>query len=145
MSTLPSPPDVLPHRPPFLYLDQVLVADLEAGRCVAERTFPAEEPFFAGHFPGAPVVPGVILVEALAQTLAYLALTQHPGQTVLLTGVDGCRIRRPVRPGETVTLSIEVERQRLGIVQAKGVARVGEALVCEARLRGWIGALPAAE
>ncbi|MCA9544157.1 MAG: 3-hydroxyacyl-ACP dehydratase FabZ [Myxococcales bacterium] len=141
--SLPPPDAVLPHRPPFLYLDRVIEADLDAGRCVAERTFPPEEPFFAGHFPGAPIVPGVILVEAMAQTLAYLALRQHPGQAVLLTGVDGCKLRKPVRPGETVRFTITVERARLGVVQARAEAAVGGAKVAQAQLKGWIGPLPA--
>lgn len=138
-SPLPLPAEVLPHRPPFLYLDRVLEADLTTGRCVAERTFPADEPFFAGHFPGAPIVPGVILVEAMAQTLAYLALRKHPGQGVMLTGVDGARLRRPVRPGETVRLTIDIERWRLGVVLARAQATVDGAKVAQAQLKGWIG------
>jgi 3-hydroxymyristoyl/3-hydroxydecanoyl-(acyl carrier protein) dehydratase len=125
-----------------LFLDRVLVADETTGRCEAERTFGPEEPFFAGHFPGAPVVPGVILVEAMAQTLAYLALRQSPGKAVLLTGVDGCKVRRPVRPGQTVLFKIEVIKRRLGLVVADGVASVDGAVVASARLKGWIGAMP---
>lgn len=142
MPDLPPPIAVLPHRPPFLFLDRVLVADEATGRCEAERTFGADEPFFAGHFPGAPVVPGVILVEAMAQTLAYLALRHSPGKTVLLTGVDACKVRKPVRPDQTVHFTIEVVKQRMGVVVADATARVDGARVASARLKGWIGEMP---
>jgi len=144
MVQLPSPATVLPHRAPFLFLDRVLVADESAGLCEAERRFTPEEPFFAGHFPGSPVVPGVILVEAMAQTLAYLALRQNPGKAVLLTGVERCKIRRPVRPGQTVRFRIEVIKHRLGLVVADGVAQVDGSTVASARLKGWIGEMPEA-
>ena len=133
---LPRPEAVLPHRPPFLYVDRVL--ECAAGRAVAERAFPPDEPFFAGHFPGHPVVPGVILIEGLAQTLAYLALREHPGRRVLLTGIDACRIRRPVRPGETVTYTVEVDRVRMNLVAAKGSVTVGGERVATAQLRGFL-------
>lgn len=133
---LPPPIDVLPHRPPFLFLDRMVsCAEKQA---VGERTFPASEPFFAGHFPGNPVVPGVILVEGLAQTLAYLALRQTAGGTVLLTGVDGCKIRRPVRPGETVTYQVAVTRARRNMVIAEGKVEVDGAHVLSATLKGFI-------
>lgn len=142
MSTadLPRPAEVLPHRPPFLFLDRCL--EHTETRAVAERTFDAGEPFFAGHFPDYPVVPGVILVEALAQTLAYLALRANPGQIVLLTGVDECRIRRQVRPGETVRFEVEVERTRLKVVTARGVATVAGEKALTAKLMGYFGAPP---
>ncbi|MCA9524842.1 MAG: 3-hydroxyacyl-ACP dehydratase FabZ [Myxococcales bacterium] len=134
---LPPPEDILPHRPPFLFLDRVLSCG--EGEAVAERCFGPEEPFFAGHFPELPVVPGVILVEALAQTLAYLVLRDRPGEIILLTGVDACRIRRAVRPGEIVTFSVRIERVRLGLAQASGRATVGEERVLEAKLSGYLG------
>ena len=136
-AVLPPPDAVLPHRPPFLFLDRCLVCTPTLA--IAERLFSADEPFFAGHFPGEPIVPGVILIEAMAQTLAYLALRTRPG-TVLLTGVDKCRVRRPVRPGETVTFRIEVERVRLQVVQASARASVGDELAASARLKGWLRA-----
>lgn len=133
---LTAPTEVLPHRPPFLFLDRIVAHD--DTRVIGERTFPASEPFFAGHFPGNPIVPGVILVEGLAQTLAWLALTKTGGGTVLLTGVDGCKIRRPVRPGETVTYQVEVQKSRRNMVVAAGEVRVGEAKVLAATLKGFI-------
>ncbi|MCA9540114.1 MAG: beta-hydroxyacyl-ACP dehydratase [Myxococcales bacterium] len=136
MSELPAPEAVLPHRAPFLFVDRVLRCT--ADEAVAERCFPASEPFFAGHFPGQPLVPGVILIEGLAQTLAYLALRQVGGGTVLLTGVEGCRIRRPVRPDETVTYAIKVDKSRMGMVVATGAVTVGDDRVLTATLKGFI-------
>lgn len=142
---LPGPMAVLPHRPPFLYLDRVLVC--EGMHCVAERTFHADEPFFAGHFPGYPVVPGVILIEALAQALGYLALRHKPGHLVLLTGVEGCRLRNPVRPGETVRLDVTIEKHKLNLVVARAEAtRPGPdgrpVRVLEATLKGMVAPPP---
>ncbi len=139
--TLPAPTAIIPHRPPFLFVDRVLSCDDE--RATAERTFPADEPFFAGHFPGNPVVPGVILVEGLAQTLAYLALRQTGGGTVLLTGMEVGKIRRPVRPGETVTYAVRITRARRQVVVAEGEVTVGDARVLTATLKGFVA--PAAE
>lgn len=140
MSDLPAPIEVLPHRPPFLFLDRCLSCD--ATQVVAERCFGPDEPFFAGHFPGMPVVPGVILIEALAQTLGYAALRERPGDTVMLTGVEKCRIRRPVRPGETVRFTITVARRRLSLVVADGTAHVGDQLALSARILGYVGPPP---
>lgn len=142
---LPLPMAVLPHRPPFLYLDRVL--SCEGMRCVAERTFAADEPFFAGHFPGHPVVPGVILIEALAQALAYLALRHKPDHLVLLTGVEGCRLRHPVRPGETVRLDVTIEKHKLNLVVARAEATLtgpeGRPVrVLEATLKGMVAPPP---
>lgn len=137
---LPAPIDVLPHRPPFLFLDRCLRCD--DTEVIAERRFGPDEPFFAGHFPGMPVVPGVILIEALAQTLGYAALRARPGETVMLTGVEKCRIRRPVRPGETVRFTVTVVKRRLSLVVADGTAHVGDDLALSARILGYVGPPP---
>lgn len=134
--TLPAPIDVIPHRPPFLFVDRVLTCDADGA--TAERRFPADEPFFAGHFPGNPVVPGVILVEGLAQTLAYLALRQTGGGTVLLTGIEVDKIRRPVRPDETVRYTVRVTRARRQVVMAEGEITVGDERVLVATLKGFV-------
>lgn len=131
MST--SYPDIqslIPHRSPTLYLDRVL--SLEGGRLVAERTFQPDE--FPGHFPGRPLVPGVVMIEGLAQALAALAgLSGEPGLAVL-TGVDRARFRGLVEPPATLHFEIEVRDRRFGLILARGQVKDGDRLVCSAEL-----------
>ena len=136
---LPLPSDVLPHRPPFLFLDAVTECTADTAR--AHYTF-TDEAFFQGHFPERPVVPGVILLEGLAQTLAFLALQITGGGTVFLTGVDACKIRRIVLPGERVDYAVSVIRTRLKMVVAAGTIHVGDELVLKGELRGIIEPKP---
>lgn len=135
-SALPAPEEVLPHRPPFLFLDEVISCEEE--RAVAQRRFDETEPFFAGHFPTRPVVPGVILIEALAQTLGYWALRERPDRWVLLTGVDGAKFSQVVEPGDLVTFTVEVLKARRGLVVAQGLCHVGERLVAQAQIKGYL-------
>ena len=134
-TTLPRPSEVLPHRPPFLFIHEVSHCTDTAAS--AHYTF-TDEAFFQGHFPGRPLVPGVIMLEGLAQTLAYLALRITGGGAVLLTGVDACKIRRSVTPGERIDYHIAVKRTRLKMVVAEGTVKVGDELVLKAELRGII-------
>lgn len=134
--SLPLPAEVLPHRDPFLFIDRCLECD--ADHAVAERTF-GDEPFFAGHFPDEPIVPGVILIEALAQTLAYMALRQRAGGKIYLTGVDKARFRRPVRPGETARFEVTVERTLMRVVMAQGVVTVDGERALTVKLKGYMG------
>ncbi len=139
MKTLPAPAEVLPHRAPFLFLDRVL--ECGEDHAVAERTF-GDEPFFAGHFPDEPIVPGVVLIEALAQTLAYIARRRAPDAMVLLTGVDDCKIRRPVRPGETVRFEVRIERRMMKVFFARATATVAGKRAVSALLKGYVGPKP---
>ena len=110
---LPAPADLLPHRPPFLFVDEILaLAPGESARA-RWRVDPGAA-FFAGHFPGNPILPGVILVEALAQTgaLAALAEAEAEGKLVLFAGIERTRFRRVVRPGEDVILETRITRRR---------------------------------
>jgi 3-hydroxyacyl-[acyl-carrier-protein] dehydratase len=118
----------LPHRPPFVFVDAVL--ELQSGeRAVCRKTFAADEPFFRGHFPGDPLVPGVILAEALAQT-AGLAAGQ-PGRTFHLSAIKGMKFLRPVRPLDEITLTARKTAALGSLWQFEVVARVGDSPVAE--------------
>jgi len=131
--TYPSPKDVLPHGEPFIFIDEVLECTETFIR--ARRTFRPEEEFFRGHFPGDPIVPGVLLTEAMAQSFAYLCMSGDT-ESVYLTGIDRARFRQPVRPGETVEFRVHFEQARMGLVLGTAEAYVGDTKVAQARLTG---------
>jgi 3-hydroxyacyl-[acyl-carrier-protein] dehydratase len=121
----------LPHRPPFIFIDEV--EKLEAGlQAEARKQFGGEEPFFQGHFPGNPIVPGVLLAEAMAQT-AGIAIG-GPGKTFLLTAIRGMKFLRPIRPGEEIHFRAKRVGEAGGLVQCAVEARVGGELVAEGQL-----------
>ncbi len=127
--------EIIPHRDPFLLIDEII--ELEPGkRAVALKHVSAEEPYFEGHFPGNPVMPGVLQLEALAQAgaVAALSLPENQGKLVLFAGIDGVRFKRMVVPGETLTLEAEMTRMRGSIGKADARAHVGGDLVCRATL-----------
>src|ERR1035438_5563841 len=105
--------EILPHRYPFLLVDRI--EELESDRIVGIKNITANEPFFAGHFPDYPVMPGVLIVEAMAQVAGVLVLKQIPdrkNKLVLLAGVDGAKFRKPVRPGDQLRMEIKLLRLR---------------------------------
>lgn len=134
MTEHPNPHALLPHKPPFLFLDEVI--ELTPTSLQAARTFRPEEDFFRGHFPERPIVPGVLLVEGMAQAFAYLMIHHHQTEGVYLTGIDRARFRKPVLPGHRVVFTVQVEGQRLGLVHCKAEARVDGHKVADARLSG---------
>ena len=126
---------LLPHRPPFRFVDAVDACD--AGVTVRARyRVTGDEPFLAGHFPGNPIFPGVLQLEALAQAgaIALLADERFAGKLPLFGGVDGVRFRRIVRPGDVLDLAVEIERLSARGGWGRGVATVDGAECCRARL-----------
>ncbi len=136
MSPLQDVMSVIPHRPPFLFVSRI--SDCTEAHAVGHHQFTSES-FFTGHFPGHPIVPGVILIEGLAQTLAYLALKQVPEDAVMLTGVEDCVIRASVHPGDEVTYKVSIVRTKLRMVIAECEVLVGQKHVLKAKLKGFIG------
>jgi 3-hydroxyacyl-[acyl-carrier-protein] dehydratase len=124
--------NILPHRYPFLLVDKIV--ELEPGeRAVGLKSVSGNEPFFPGHFPGRPVMPGVLIVEALAQTgaVALLSASGLEGKIAYFAGIDKCRFRRPVVPGDQLRLEVTLTRMRGRIGKGQGQAFVGSELVAE--------------
>ncbi|MDY0039087.1 MAG: 3-hydroxyacyl-ACP dehydratase FabZ [Desulforhabdus sp.] len=130
---------VLPHRYPFLMVDRII--ELTPEKVIGVKNVSINEPFFQGHFPGNPVMPGVMIVEALAQAggiLAFSLLSEPKNNSVYLMGLDKVRFRKPVRPGDQLILKLAVLKQRGAIFKMKGEALVGDQLVAEAELMATI-------
>ncbi len=128
---------VLPHRYPFLLVDRIV--EMETGkRVVGLKNVSINEPFFAGHFPGHPIMPGVLILEAMAQVGGFLlmwSLGVRPEKKVLyFTGIDGARFRRPVVPGDQLRFEVEVLQMRRQICRMKGTALVDGNVAAEAEL-----------
>ena len=127
--------EILPHRYPFLLVDRI--EELEAERVVGIKNVTVNEPFFAGHFPDYPVMPGVLIIEAMAQVAGVLVLSGIPdrkSKLVLLAGVDGAKFRKPVRPGDQLRMEMKILRSRASMAKVSGVATVDGAIVAEAEM-----------
>ena len=128
----------LPHRYPFLLVDRVLA--LEKGKSIqALKNVTINEPFFTGHFPHRPVMPGVLMLEAMAQAAALLAfdtvgVTPDDKTVYYFAGIDGARFKRPVEPGDQLVMDVTLDRMKSGIFKFKGISRVGTEVACEAEL-----------
>jgi 3-hydroxyacyl-[acyl-carrier-protein] dehydratase len=127
--------DILPHRYPFLLVDRIL--ELEPERIVGIKNVTINEPFFVGHFPDFPVMPGVLIVEAMAQVAGVLVLSQIPdrkNKLVLLASVEQAKFRRPVRPGDQLRIEMKLTRRKASIAKMNGVATVDGLVVAEAEM-----------
>ena len=129
---------LLPHRYPILLVDRVL--ELETGKSIkALKNVTINEPFFMGHFPKHPVMPGVLMIEAMAQAAALLSfstlgVTPDDKTVYYFAGIDGARFKRPVGPGDQMIMDVSLLRMKAGIFKFKGVTRVDGNLACEAEL-----------
>ena len=125
---------ILPHRYPFLLVDRVIELEINE-KAVGVKNVSINEPFFQGHFPGRPIFPGVLILEALAQLGGILAIRSAPGNAppvVYLTGIDKAKFRKPIIPGDQLRLQVTVVKRRPPFWKMEGKAFVGEDLVCEA-------------
>ena len=126
----------LPHRYPFLLVDRVL--ELEKGKRIkALKNVTINEPFFEGHFPHRPVMPGVLIIEAMAQAAGLLSFDAlgaggDEKSVIYFVGIDNARFKRPVEPGDQLIMDVSIERQKAGIFKFKGVTRVDGQIACEA-------------
>ncbi|WP_019121109.1 3-hydroxyacyl-ACP dehydratase FabZ [Brevibacillus massiliensis] len=127
--------EIIPHRYPFLLIDRIV--ELEIGkRAVGMKNVTINEPFFQGHFPGYPVMPGVLIVEALAQVgaVAVLSMEENKGKLAFFAGVDGFRFKDQVKPGDVLELEVEMTRLRASFGKGQGIARVAGKVVAEGEL-----------
>ena len=139
---------ILPHRYPFLLVDRVLEVDLDK-RLVAIKNVSINEPFFNGHFPGAPVMPGVLTIESMAQAGAILGLlaarnadADLKNTLIYFMGIDEARFRRPIVPGDQMRIQVEVLRRKSIVWKMKGQVYVGSELAAEATLLSSVGQQP---
>jgi len=127
--------DILPHRYPFLLVDSIL--ELEEDRIVGIKNVTANEPFFQGHFPEFPVMPGVLIVEAMAQVAGVLVLKSIPdrkSKLVLLASIESAKFRKPVRPGDQLRIEMIVGRRKASVAKMHGTATVNGVVVAEAEV-----------
>lgn len=138
---------ILPHRFPFLLIDRVLEVERKK-RILALKNVSVNEPFFSGHFPGQPIMPGVLIVEAMAQAGGALLLTEVPdrhGKLMVFTGIERAKFRRPVVPGDQLRIEVEVVVWRTTAVKMLGKAHVDGKLACEAVISCRLVDLPGSE
>ncbi|KKI89719.1 3-hydroxyacyl-ACP dehydratase FabZ [Bacillus sp. SA1-12] len=132
--------EIIPHRYPFLLVDRVLEVE-EGKHAVGIKNVTANEEFFNGHFPDYPVMPGVLIVEALAQVgaVAMLKKEENRGRLAFFAGIDNCRFKKQVKPGDQLRLEVEITRARGAIGKGKGIATVDGEVACEAEITFALG------
>src|SRR5438045_2983480 len=137
---------ILPHRYPFLLIDRVVEIERKK-RIVAIKNVTVNEPFFSGHFPGYPIMPGVLMVEAIAQAGGALLLTEIPDRQeklMVFTGIEKAKFRKPVTPGDQLRIDVQVVIWRANAVKMQGSVYVGDKLACEAIVTCQLVSRPAA-
>ncbi|MFV8826365.1 3-hydroxyacyl-ACP dehydratase FabZ [Alkalihalobacterium sp. APHAB7] len=135
MLTIEEIKEIIPHRYPFLLIDRILEVE-EGQRAVGLKNVTANEEFFNGHFPDYPVMPGVLIIEALAQVgaVAILKKEENRGKLAFFAGIDNCRFKEQVKPGDQLRLEVEIVRLRGPIGKGKATATVDGKIVCETEL-----------
>lgn len=126
---------ILPHRYPFLLVDRI--DEIEKGkRAVGIKNVTVNEPFFQGHFPGYPIMPGVLIIEAMAQVggVAILSLDENRGKLAVFAGIDKARFKRQVVPGDVLRMEVELTALKMGIGKGRAVAKVDGEVACQAEL-----------
>ena len=132
---------IIPHRYPFLLVDRIIECDMES-RIVGIKNVTTNEPFFQGHFPEYPIMPGVLIIEALAQVACILALKilkKEGHGSVFFTGIDEAKFRQPVRPGDQLRLELTKVKQRGTLFRFKGRAYIGDKIAAECALQAMLG------
>jgi 3-hydroxyacyl-[acyl-carrier-protein] dehydratase len=126
--------NILPHRYPFLFVDRVI--EVSEKRAVAIKNVTLDEPYFQGHFPGHPIMPGVLIIEAMAQAGGVVALnmSDNIGKLAYFLSINNARFRRPVVPGDVLRIEVDFVRAKLSVIQVHGVAKVGDDVAAEADL-----------
>ena len=132
---------IIPHRSPFLLIDKITELDIEKGTATGYKAVTYNEPFFAGHFPQQPVMPGVLIIEALAQTgaVAVLSMEQYKGKIAFFAGIENANFRQKVVPGDLLRLEVEMTAIKRNIGKAKANAYVEDKLACQCELMFAIG------
>lgn len=128
--------DIIPHRYPFLLVDKVI--EVEPGKkCIAIKNVTANEPFFQGHFPNYPIMPGVLIVEALAQTagIAVALLDDYKGKLGVFAAIESMKLKKQVLPGDTLKLEAEILTNRMGVVKARVIATVDDKTAAEGEIK----------
>lgn len=126
--------NILPHRYPFLFVDKIL--EISEKRIVGIKNVTIDEPFFQGHFPGHPIMPGVLIIEAMAQVggVGALNLKDNLGKLAYFLSINNARFRKPVLPGDVLRIEVDLLKTKLSVMQVHAVAKVGDDIVCEADL-----------
>ena len=122
----------IPHRYPFLLVDRIIEVNKEEQKIRGWKNVTINEEFFNGHFPGHPIMPGVLIVEGMAQCLGVLVMDGIEGKVPYFVGVEGAKFKSPIRPGDQVIYEVEVEKIKRNFVKAHGVAKVDGTVACEA-------------
>ena len=125
---------ILPHRYPFLFVDKII--EVTEKKVVGIKNVTINEPFFQGHFPGHPIMPGVLIIEAMAQVggVGALNLKDNVGKLAYFLSINNARFRKPVLPGDTLRIEVDLLKAKLSVMQVRGVAKVGDDVVAEADL-----------